>query len=173
MATQLRDYVEARVGPVYWILDKIANGRDPATGGFPTFAIKDDWLALDWVDAFCAYGTFSVQRIHGYAELAPRFSYMSWLAHEHGHAIMLPVHPGHNNSRLTEKPWVIPRRDGQTLREYLHAAEDARADIIMVTSFNEWPETTVVEPSRNWNDPYQYLKILAKWKDRAFTLPAE
>jgi len=30
-----------------------------------------------------------------------------------------------------------------------------------LTSFNEWPETTVVEPSSSWPDPYCYLRILA------------
>lgn len=172
-ASDLHEHVEARVGPVYWILDKIANGPDPASGGFPSFVIGDEWLALDWVDAFCAYGTFSVQRVHGYTQLTPRFSTLSWLAHEHGHRVMLPVHPGHDNSKLTEKPWVIPRRDGQTLREYLHAAEDAKADLIMVTSFNEWPETTVVEPASTWPDPYQYLRILADWKGVEFRKPIE
>jgi hypothetical protein len=30
---------------------------------------------------------------------------------------------------------------------YLRAAIDAGADAILLTSFNEWPETTVAEPS--------------------------
>lgn len=38
-------------------------------------------------------------------------------------------------------------------------AEDPRD-----SSFNEWPETTVAEPSSSWSDPYLYLKILAEWK---------
>ena len=65
----------------------------------------------------------------------------------------------------------MPRRDGQTLRDYLHAATDAGADYIMVTSWNEWPETTVVEPSSTWSDPYLYLRILADWKGVSFTPP--
>jgi hypothetical protein len=50
----------------------------------------------------------------------------------------------------------MPRRDGQTLRDFLRAATDAGADYVMVTSWNEWPESTVVEPSSSWPDPYQY-----------------
>lgn len=73
--------------------------------------------------------------------------------------------------RVDGKPLVIPRDDGATLRGYLRAATDAGADAILVTSFNEWPETTVVEPSSSWSDPYQYLKILAEWKGLDFTLP--
>jgi hypothetical protein len=48
---------------------------------------------------------------------------------------------------------VMPRCDGQTLRDYLGAACDAGADYIMVTSWNEWPEGTVIEPSADWDDP--------------------
>jgi hypothetical protein len=65
----------------------------------------------------------------------------------------------------------MPRRDGQTLRDYLRAATDARADYLMVTSWNEWPETTVVEPSSSWADPYLYLKVFAEWKGVSFAPP--
>jgi hypothetical protein len=41
----------------------------------------------------------------------------------------------------------------------------------MVTSWNEWPESTVIEPSSSWSDPYQYLKIVAEWKGVTFTQP--
>jgi hypothetical protein len=41
----------------------------------------------------------------------------------------------------------------------------------MVTSWNEWPESTVVEPSSSWPDPYHYLKVLAEWKGVAFNPP--
>jgi len=44
---------------------------------------------------------------------------------------------------------------------------------VMVTSFNEWPESTVIEPSSSWSDPYQYLKILADWKGVKFVAPEE
>lgn len=66
----------------------------------------------------------------------------------------------------------MPRRDGETLRDYLRAATDAHADAILVTSWNEWPETTVVEPSSTWEDPYGFLRILAAWRGIAFEPPA-
>jgi hypothetical protein len=51
------------------------------------------------------------------------------------------------------------------------AAVDAGADVIMITSLNEWPESTVIEPSSSWPDPYLYLKILGHWKGVTFTAP--
>ena len=170
-ATELHNFVEARVGPVYWIVDKIATGSDPATGAFQAFVVNEEWLALDWVDAFCGYGTFAVQRQIEYRQIAPRFAVFATLANERGHRVLVPVHPGHDNRKLQEKPWVMPRRDGQTLRDFLLAAEDAPADYLLLTSFNEWPETTVVEPARTWADPYQYLRVLAEWKGVAFRPP--
>ena len=40
-------------------------------------------------------------------------------------------------------PYVMPRREGQTFRDYLRAATEAGADFVLVTSWNEWPETTM------------------------------
>jgi hypothetical protein len=67
----------------------------------------------------------------------------------------------------------MPRRDGQTFRDYLRAATDAEADFVMITSWNEWPETTVVEPSSTWPDPYLYLRIVAEWKGKVFRISQE
>ena len=61
-----------------------------------------------------------------------------------GKQVLLPVHPGLDNSKFNPKPYVIPRREGQTLRDFFRAADEAGADLIAITSFNEWPETTVI-----------------------------
>jgi hypothetical protein len=167
----LREQVEREVGAVYWIVDKIAHDAK-AVGTEREKRIPADWLATPGVDVFGFYSTFSNFRAHTYEELAGKYRYMTKLAHDAGRKMLLPVHPGHDNSFFVDAPYVMPRRDGDTLRDYLRAATDAGADFIMVTSWNEWPETTIVEPSSTWNDPYQYLKILADWKGRSFTPPA-
>ena len=169
-AEELRSYVEKRVGPVYWIFDKIANGTHPETGE-SVFVVPEEWLGLHWIDAFMGYGTFSVRRVYKQDALTPLFEGMTSVAHVAGHKVMLPIHPGHDNSKLQEKPWVIPRQNGVTLQGYLEAAQDARADMVLVTSFNEWPETTIVEPSSTWPDPYLYLRILAQWRGTTFVPP--
>lgn len=171
-ANELHDYVEARVGPVYWLIDKVANGPNPVTGE-DGFVIPNEWLRLDWVDAYMTYGTFSVRRIHTCKELAPLYAGMAAQAHQAGKRISLPVHPGHNNAKLQKDPYIIPRNNGETFLGYLRAAKDARADMIHITSFNEWPETTVIEPAVTWPDPYRYLRLLAQWQNETFTPPAE
>lgn len=171
---ELKKHVESAVGPVYWIVDKIAHDHAAQRAGQvdKVKRIPADWLAAKGVDAFGFYSTFSHFRAHRYEDLAGKYQYMAQLAHRAGKKILLPVHPGHDNSHFRDDPYVRPRRNGQTLRDFLRAATDAEADFMMVTSWNEWPETTVIEPSSSWPDPYLYLRILAKWKGKTFRIPA-
>lgn len=162
---ELKAYVEERVGPVYWIFEAINNQNG-------NFQIPKKWLDTQGIDAISFYGTFSIFPAHLYEELAARYSKVAKQAHQAGKKMCLPVHPGHDN-RQEGNPvhYVMPRRDGETLKDYLRAATDAKADYIMITSFNEWPETTVIEPSSSWKDPYQYLRIVAEWRGVNFVPP--
>jgi hypothetical protein len=171
--TAVRHHVENEVGPVYWIVDKIAHDPKAQRAGDEARlkVIPANWLSTPGIDAFGFYSTFSNFRAHQHGELIGKYRYLAGLAHGAGKKMLLPVHPGHDNSHFRPDPYVMPRRDGQALRDYLQAATEAGADFIMVTSWNEWPETTVVEPSSSWPDPYLYLKILAEWKGVSFTPP--
>jgi hypothetical protein len=168
----LRRRVEREVGDVYWIVDKIEHDHVAARVGNEDGEkrIPEEWLGVEEVDAFAFYSTFSNFRAERYEQLAGRYRQLVNLAHRAGKRMLLPVHPGHDNScfRVAGDFYVMPRRDGQTLRDYLRAASDAGADYLMVTSWNEWPESTVVEPSADWEDPYQYLRILAEWRGKRF-----
>lgn len=170
----IKERVEREAGPVYWIVDKIAHDAKAARAGDEdrVKCIPADWLRVPGVNSFAFYSTFSNFKAHRYDELAGKYRYLTKLAHDAGKKMLLPVHPGHDNSHFNSAPYTMPRRDGQTLRDYLRAATDGGADYIMVTSWNEWPETTIVEPSSTWSDPYLYLKILAEWKGATFTAPA-
>jgi hypothetical protein len=171
--TALKRHVEAKAGPIYWIVDKIAHDAKAQRAGDEDRikCIPKEWLTTPGIDSFAFYSTFSNFRAHRYEDLAGKYSYLTSLAHDAGKKMLLPAHPGHDNSHFNPQPYVMPRRDGQTLRDFLRAATDAGADYIMITSWNEWPETTVVEPSSTWPDPYSYLKILAEWKGIPFTAP--
>lgn len=164
---QLKQHVEREVGAVFWIVDTIAHDAK-AAGTDGEKRIPADWLSTPGVDAFGFYSTFSNFRAHTYEQLIGKYRYLTELAHNAGKKMLLPVHPGHDNSHFVDEPYAMPRRDGDTLRDYLRAATDAGADFILVTSWNEWPETTVVEPSSSWPDPYRYLRVLAESRGRNF-----
>lgn len=168
----VRRLVEGRVGPVFWIVDTIAH--DHASGRADRRkCIPADWLDVAGVDAFASYSAFSHFRADRYDELIAEYRHLADQAHAHGRRMVLPVHPGHDNSRFSAAPYRMPRRDGDTLRDYLRAATDAGADAVLVTSWNEWPETTVVEPAASWRDPYAYLRILAAWRGMPFAPPGD
>ena len=163
---QLCRGVEAEVGPVYWMMDKVTNAGNRGLN------LPDEWLKIPEIPLFGFYGTFSIKRVWKYEDLAPDYARLVQQAHAAGKKAFLPAHPGHDNSGFRPNDFfVIPRENDRTLRGYLRAATDAGADAVLLTSFNEWPETTVVEPSSSWSDPYDYLRILAEWKGIAFTAP--
>lgn len=157
--------IETETGPIYWLFDKATNVGNKMN-------IPKEWLAVQEIQMFGFYGTFSIKREWKYDRLLPDYTRIVAAAHSVGKKICLPVHPGHDNSGFRpDDNFVIPRDNGETLKGYLRLAKDAGADAIMLTSFNEWQETTIVEPSSSWADPYQYLKILADWKGLTFVAP--
>jgi hypothetical protein len=82
------------------------------------------------------------------------------------------MHPALDNRVIQPKEgFEIPFREGETLEGYHAAALAAGADVLLLTSFNEWPEGTVVEPSADWPDPYRHLRQVARWKGREFVPP--
>ena len=162
---ELRTFVEQRVGPVYWIVDTISNSEN-------NFRIPEPWRPVTGINSFSFYGTFSIFEETGYEQLVERYIRVVGQAHAAGKKMCVPVHPGHDNLQEgNPKHYEMPRRNGGTFRDYLKAATHSGADYVMVTSFNEWPESTVIEPSSSWSDPYQYLKILAEWKGVKFIAP--
>ena len=162
----LQQGIEAETGPIYWLFDKVTNAGNKMD-------IPKAWLAVPEIQMFGFYGTFSIKREWTYDRLLTDYTRVVNAAHAAGKKICVPAHPGHDNSGFRpDDNFVIPRDNGETLRGYLRLATTVGADAIMLTSFNEWPETTVVEPSSSWADPYQYLKILAEWEGKPFVVPS-
>jgi glycoprotein endo-alpha-1,2-mannosidase len=57
------------------------------------------------------------------------------------------VGPGYQATAATGDTRVKPRLNGGTYDSMWRAANDARADIITITSYNEWSEGTQIEPA--------------------------
>jgi glycoprotein endo-alpha-1,2-mannosidase len=66
------------------------------------------------------------------------------------------VGPGYVASRATRDGRVKPRRKGRTYDSMWRAALGARADLVTITSYNEWHEGTQIEPARS-SPPAGYL----------------
>lgn len=171
--------VEAHVGPVYWIFDRVQAqpSNEPEK---QKLRVAPGWLEMSEIDAICMYSTFSSIRIYDGQELARLYRGLAEEVHAAGKALMLPAHPGMDNrkiqidevARREGKPhWYIPRCGDQTLRDYLQACVQADTDFICITSFNEWPETTAIEPALTWPDPYLYLKTIAEFTKHEWQTP--
>jgi hypothetical protein len=57
------------------------------------------------------------------------------------------VGPGYDARAATRDPQVKLRRDGATYDSMWRAAIDAGADLVTITSYNEWNEGTQIEPA--------------------------
>ena len=65
------------------------------------------------------------------------------------------VGPGYDARRATPDRRVRKRRNGATYDAMWRAAIGARADLITITSYNEWHEGTQIEPARAARRGYQ------------------
>ena len=74
------------------------------------------------------------------------------------------VGPGYDAQRAVGDPHVKPRRDGRTYDGMWHAAIAAGANLVTITSFNEWQEGTQIEPAIPVKvGPYSYASYNGAW----------
>ena len=68
------------------------------------------------------------------------------------------VLPGYDDRHIPgRKPDHFPRQDGQLYGDQWDAAIASHADQVVVVSFNEWMETTNIEPNLEWGNLYLNL----------------
>jgi uncharacterized protein YraI len=79
------------------------------------------------------------------------------------------VMPGYDDTYTgREDAFAVDRRDGIYYRDTWSAAMDSQPDWIVITSFNEWVESTMIEPSLSYGDLYLSLTrdLAADFKSR-------
>ena len=74
------------------------------------------------------------------------------------------VMPGYNDTRIRANGFAQDRQNGAYYERSWQAAINSNPNWIIVTSFNEWPEGTYIEPSAAYGD--QYLQLTATWSRR-------
>ncbi|HKX24741.1 MAG TPA: hypothetical protein VJP08_00345 [Actinomycetota bacterium] len=78
------------------------------------------------------------------------------------------VLPGYDDRHIPgRKPDHFPRQDGQLYGDQWDAAIASHADQVVVVSFNEWMETTNIEPNLEWGNLYLDLtsSLAGRYRD--------
>jgi len=88
-----------------------------------------------------------------------------------------PVMPGYDDTQLRGAQaggFVRPRANGDYYRATFAGATESGADWLIVTSFNEWPEGTMIEPSVAYGDAYLDLtrELAAAYRTGIVAAPA-
>ena len=117
------------------------------------------------------------QGVHTYSPLGYSMEFLqefynsnSLKANAKGILFAATAAPGFDNSSWAtargREELVISRKDGQSYRQTWNAAAASNPQWILITSFNEWPEGTEIEPSRELEDQYLQLtrELVDSWK---------
>jgi glycoprotein endo-alpha-1,2-mannosidase len=67
----------------------------------------------------------------------------------------------------------MPRKGGERYRETANAAIDSKADILTITSFNEFHEGTQIEPVASWLESPGYMSYYPQKSDHYLLLTRE
>ena len=74
------------------------------------------------------------------------------------------VMPGYNDTRIRADGFARDRQGGAYYEQSWQAAIASQPNWIVITSFNEWPEGTYVEPSAAYGD--HYLDLTTRWSQQ-------
>lgn len=80
------------------------------------------------------------------------------------------VLPGYNDTRIPGRKgtYIVPRNNGNTYRQSWTGALSSNPDWITITSFNEWFEGSMIEPSITYGDLYLQItqQFVQQWHKR-------
>jgi hypothetical protein len=101
--------------------------------------------------------------------MAQVFAETSAAVHAQGKLFAATVSPGFDNMQLhpLARRAVVPRENGTYYRMTWDAALGSEADWILICSFNEWGESSVIEPALEFGDQYiqltrQYVRLFRR-----------
>jgi hypothetical protein len=169
-AAQYIDSAEKAVGDIFWMFDRL---RTTATLQPPGahFYVQNEWLNLSKIDCFGTYSYFGHWRDVDAGTISSLYTNFTQQMRAAGKWAQLPAVPGHDNTAVSDEPCPIPRKNGELLKSFLRGIDAAKPEIAVICSWNEWLESTEIEPAANWADPYLYLKIVAEWRGKKFVTP--
>jgi hypothetical protein len=160
-------YAAHRLRPEGW---ELVSRRLHAAGRRP-FLVPDapgpDWLARNpgWLTRFDALHVYSpIPILSRGADLGEALRARAAAARAAGRPFMAPVAPGFDDRAVRQPGTVVPRDGGATYDRTWRAALAADPAWILVASWNEWHESSEIEPSREYGT--RYLEATRTWAER-------
>lgn len=102
------------------------------------------------------------EQLQSFREMTARsFTRGTQLARQHSRIICPMIIPGFDNTKSSAAKVKAERYDGKTYRTMWEEAVKTKPDWVLISSWNEWPEGSEIEPSLELGD--QYLKITAEY----------
>jgi hypothetical protein len=92
------------------------------------------------------------------------------LARKHGRISCVAVGAGYDDRKQNKPGWWTDRRDGKTYRTLWEEAIKANPDWVLISTWNEWPEGTEIEPSLEFGD--KYLKLTSEYANQFLRVPS-
>lgn len=121
----------------------------------------EDYLRVaDLVDGNAYY--WSSVDPDGSSQYPQKLMSLEEVIHAHGGLWIAPAAPGYDSTLIGGEK-VVGRQEGQMLRRQMAAALQSSPDAVGLISWNEFSESTYVEPSENYGT--HYLEVLAEILD--------
>jgi hypothetical protein len=151
--------VLAQVPITFW--PEIIRKARADAGDFVLFAdgFLDAYAYL--FDGLHTYGGPRVDDEKLRAEYARMYGDGIAIARKHGRISCVAVGAGYDDRKHNKPGWWTDRRDGKTYRTLWEEAIKANPDWVLVSTWNEWPEGTEIEPSLEFGD--KYLKLTSEY----------
>jgi hypothetical protein len=127
--------------------------------GHDVFLLGDTYN-LDYLGVMDGLHTYNPIRFTKRGQdMAQVFAETAAAVHAQGGLYAATVSPGFDNLQLhpLAKRTVIPREHGHYYRMTWEAALGSGADWVLICSFNEWGESSVIEPALEFGDQYIQL----------------
>ncbi len=148
--------------------------------GFDGIYLSDGGLQdLDMFQGFYYYAVNGISNLAGdYMSISQSIKFFGLLTDEPQSKLWVAtIQPGFDNTPLINDPAtplygkkaeIIDRANGDFYRNTWDAAIASDPGWIFITTWNEWQENTVIEPSQNYADNYLQLthEYISKWKSK-------
>lgn len=128
---------------------------------------ENDFSLSKYFSAITGYNLYSPNRLENFLENIDNLYQKFWQYAKSQNLYFIPnVMPGYNDRKqFGLNRLILERKEGKFYKNFWEIAQkylDPKLPLVMITTFNEWHEGAVIEPSREYGEKYLELTKLLK-----------